>query len=334
MNRQVIFVKRPEGLPKMDSFAWREEAIPTPGEGEVVVRTVYLSVDPYMRGRMNDTKSYVPPFALGEVLQGGVVGRVVASRHNAFAEGDMVLGMLGWQDYSRVNGKHLRKLDPSLAPKSLALGVLGMPGLTAYCGLLKIGEPKAGETVVVSGAAGAVGMIAGQIAKLKGCRVVGIAGSDEKTQYLKDECGFDETINYKTESSMREALRNVCKDGVDIYFDNVGGSLSDDVMQRINKGARIILCGQIAEYNLEKPDLGPRPQTLLLIRSALMKGFIVSDYAHCHDEAIHDLAIWYREGRIKNRETIVHGLEHAVDAFLGLFRGDNIGKQLVQVSDF
>lgn len=333
VNRQIRLIRRPKGMPDETCFEMTEEAIPEPREKEVLIRTLYLSVDPYMRGRMNEGKSYVPPFPLGEVIVGGVVGEVVHSRHPDFSKGDFVVGQLGWQDYSVASGNHLTKIDPDKAPITTALGILGMPGLTAYFGMMDIGKPKSGETVVVSGAAGAVGSAAGQIAKLHGCRVVGIAGSEEKVRYVTEELGFDAAINYKTVSNMKKALAEACPEGVDIYFDNVGGDITDAVLTRINYQARIVLCGQIALYNLEKPDMGPRNFSRLLINSAMMKGFIVSDYADRFPEGLKQLTEWVSQGKLKWRETIVEGLENTPRAFLGLFRGENIGKQLVKVAN-
>lgn len=307
--------------------------MPEPADGEVLIKTLYLSVDPYMRGRMNDAKSYVAPFGVDEVLNGGVVGEVVQSKHADFAKGEIVLGSLGWQRYSAVDGGHLRKIDRTQAPITTALGVAGMPGLTAYFGLLDIGQPKEGETVVVSGAAGAVGSVVGQIAKLKGCRAVGIAGSQEKIDYLTNELGFDAGINYKTTENMKAALTEAAPNGVDIYYDNVGGDITDAVMRRINKFARVVVCGQIALYNLGKVDVGPRVQSLLIQKSALMQGFTVGDYQDRNQEGMANLSKWIAEGKIKYRETIVEGFENTPDAFLGLFRGENIGKQLVKVAE-
>ncbi|KEO82399.1 NADP-dependent oxidoreductase [Tumebacillus flagellatus] len=332
-NRQFLLVSRPVGMPADENFELREAAVPELEDGQVLVRTLYLSVDPYMRGRMSDAKSYVEPFALGEVLQGGVVGEIVESKNERWKAGDVVVGLLGWQEYSVSNGRGLLKIDPSVAPITTALHVVGMTGLTAYFGLLDIGKPQEGETVVVSGAAGAVGTVVGQIAKIKGCRVVGIAGDDEKCAYLTEELGFDAAINYKT-ADLNAALKESCPNGVDVYFDNVGGDITEAVMRRINFQARIPICGQISQYNLEKPDLGPRIVfTQLLKSSALAKGFIVNDYAKQHKEGMQQLAQWVMEGKIKYRENIVDGLENVVEAFLGLFRGDNIGKQLVKVAD-
>jgi NADPH-dependent curcumin reductase CurA len=332
-NKQILLVKRPEGMPTKENFQIIEGPVPEPKMGEVLVRTLYLSVDPYMRGRMSDRKSYVPPYPLNEVITGGVIGEVIQSKASDLDEGDIVIGNLGWKTVQAVDSSRLRKIDRTVAPITTSLGILGMPGLTAYFGLLDIGQPKQGETVVVSGAAGAVGMTVGQIAKIKGCRVVGIAGSDRKIQYLLDELGFDAAINYKTTRDIRKALADACPDGVDIYFDNVGGEISDAVMRLLNPHARIPLCGQISLYNLEKADVGPRIQPLLLVNKALMKGFIVSDYAARFDEGITQLAQWFKQGKLKYKENIVEGFENTIDAFLGLFKGENLGKQLVKVAE-
>ena len=338
MNKRIVLASRPTGMPTLANFRIEEVEVPQPQEGEVLIRTLYLSVDPYMRGRMNDRQSYVPPFALNEVITGGVVGEVIASRSEAFQPGDIVTGLLGWQLYSVAKGDQatvtsIRKVDPQLAPVTTALGILGMPGLTAYFGLLEIGQPASGETVVVSGAAGAVGTVVCQLAQLKGCRVVGIAGSDSKNQYLRHELGVDGAINYKTSTDLKQALKDACPQGVDVYFDNVGGAISDGVMSLINKGARIVICGQISLYNLEKPDVGPRVQPYLLINSALMKGFIVSDYVARFAEGIKQLGARLAAGKLKYAENIVEGFENTPQAFLGLFAGENLGKQLVKVAD-
>ncbi|MED4729896.1 NADP-dependent oxidoreductase [Aneurinibacillus migulanus] len=332
-NQQILLAGRPSGMPTKENFAFKEAPIPEIGVGEVLIRTLYLSVDPYMRGRMSDRKSYVPPFPLNEIIVGGIVGEIIESRADDLSKGDVVIGNLGWQLYNVANTAEVRKIDPTIAPISTYLGVLGMPGLTAYFGLLDIGQPKEGETVVISGAAGAVGMIVGQIAKIKGAHVVGIAGSDEKIDYITQELGFDVAINYKTTDNIRQALKEACPNGVDVYFDNVGGEISDAVLSLLNHGARIPLCGQISLYNLEKPDVGPRIQSQLLINSALMKGFIVSDYAKQFKEGAFQLAQWVQEGKIKYKENIVEGFENTIDAFLGLFKGENIGKQIVKVAE-
>ncbi len=320
-------------MPAMDNFATVDAEVPQPKDGEVLVRTRYLSVDPYMRGRMNDGKSYVAPFAVNEVINGGVVGEVIESRSADFKPGDIVTGQLGWQLYSVARAKELRKVDPNLAPVTTALGVLGMPGLTAYFGLVDIGKPREGETVVVSGAAGAVGMTVCQIAKIKGCRVIGIAGSDEKNEYLEHELWVDRTINYKTAVDMKQALKDACPNGVDIYFDNVGGAVSDAVLPFINQNARVVICGQISLYNLDRPDVGPRPQPYLLVKSALMQGFIITDYASRFAEGVKQLGQWVHEGKMKYAENIVDGFENTPNAFLGLFSGENLGKQLVRVEN-
>ncbi len=331
-NQQIHLVSRPKGTPTLDDFAFVDAPMPQPKDGEVTVRALYLSVDPYMRGRMSDRKSYVPPFGLNETMGGAAVGQIVESKFDGLKKGDIVMGHLLWQLYAVAPGKELLKIDPDRAPISTALGVLGMTGLTAYFGLLKIAEPKAGETVVVSGAAGAVGSIVGQIAKIKNCRVVGIAGTDEKNAYLRDELGFDATINYKTDD-VPSALKDACPDGVDVYFDNVGGEISDAVLRLINHGARISICGQISLYNLEKPDEGPRPQPLLLFNSARMEGFIVRGFAADFAEGREQLTQWFSEGKLKYAENIVEGFENTPQAFLGLFEGNNTGKQLVKVGE-
>ncbi|HUX61538.1 MAG TPA: NADP-dependent oxidoreductase [Ignavibacteriaceae bacterium] len=331
-NRQILLIKRPAGMPDESCFKLVTSSIPQPINGQVLLRTRYISVDPYMRGRMNDRKSYVPPYQLNEVMNGGVVGEVIESKSNNFVNGDFLVGNLGWQDYSIAGEKEVRKINPEIAPITTALGVLGMPGLTAYFGLLEIGQPQQNETVVVSGAAGAVGTIVGQIAKIHGCRVVGIAGSDKKTKYLIDELGFDNAINYRTIPNLKQALMGACPDGVDIYFDNVGGEISDAVLSLINNNARIPLCGQISLYNETQIPVGPRIQPQLLTHSALMKGFIVSNYTDRFEDGIRLLAHWIREKKLKYSEDIIHGLENTPKAFIGLFMGENLGKQLVKVS--
>jgi NADPH-dependent curcumin reductase CurA len=285
-----------------------------------------MSVDPYMRGRMNDVRSYVPPFQLGEPLGGGAVGRVVASRHAEFAEGDWVLSDLGWREVARAEGSRVRKLDQDAAPPSTALGVLGMPGLTAYVGLLDIGEPEEGETVFVSGAAGAVGSVVGQIAKLKGCRVIGSAGSPEKVAWL-EELGFDKAFDYK-QTPPREALRG---EAVDVYFDNVGGDHLEAAIAAANPFARFVECGMISRYNDETPAPGPRNMQLVVTKRLKLQGFIVTDRRDRAGDFYREMARWVREGKVRYRETYVDGLENAPRAFLGLLAGDNIGKMLVRI---
>ncbi|ARW05825.1 NADP-dependent oxidoreductase [Bacillus atrophaeus] len=334
-QQQIQLARRPQGVPKHEDFRFETISVPEPKQGEVLVKTLYVSVDPYMRGRMQNTKSYVEPFALDEALSGGVIAEVVSDGEGQFKKGDIVIGNLNWQEYSAASESALRKIDTSIAPASAYLGILGMTGLTAYFGLMDIGRPKQGETVVVSGAAGAVGSTVGQIAKIKGARVVGIAGSDEKIAYLKDELQFDEAINYKTEDDIQKALADACPDGVDVYFDNVGGPISDSVMNLLNEFARIPVCGAISSYNAEseKDDMGPRVQSKLIKTKALMQGFIVSDYSERFPEGAKQLAEWLKDGKLHYEETITEGFDKIPDAFLGLFQGKNKGKQLIKVSE-
>lgn len=332
MQKQIILKKRPTGTPSYDDFEMREVPVQSPSKGEILIRTVYISVDPYLRGRMNDAKSYIPPFKLDEAISSGVIGQVEESQSDLFKKGDFVLGSLAWQEYSIAKDNSVRKIDPSLAPVSAYLSVLGMTGLTAYFGLLDIGKPKEGETVVVSGAAGAVGSIVGQIAKIKGARVVGIAGSDDKINYLVNDLGFDAAINYKKEE-IRAALKEACPNGIDVYFENVGGKISDAILPRLNNFARIPVCGAISAYNNEVADIGPRVQTYLIKTSSLMQGFTVGNYSSRFGEGAKALAGWLKEGKLKYEETITEGFEHTIDAFLDLFKGVNLGKSLVKVSD-
>lgn len=331
MNKQILLKSRPVGLPTLLNF----EIVDAPAEvikdGELLVKAKYISVDPYMRGRMSDAKSYISPFEVGKPIEGGVIGEVIKSRHNDFKIGDAVIGSLLWQEIQPVAAEKVTKLNPGIAPLSYYLGILGMPGLTAYFGLLEIGKPAKCETVVVSGAAGAVGMVAGQIAHLRGCNVVGIAGSDEKNAYLKNELNFDAAINYKTTSNLEVALAIACPNGVDVYYDNVGGAISDAVMTQINKGARIILCGQISLYNQTETAFGPRLQPALLKKSALIQGFIVTNYLSRWPEGIQQLSKWLTDGDLKYHQTIIKGFENLPNTFIGLFEGKNIGKSLVEV---
>jgi NADPH-dependent curcumin reductase CurA len=338
-NRQWLLAARPAGEFDESAFRLVESPVPTPGEGEVLVHNIWLSVDPYMRGRMREGRSYVPPVALDAVMEGGTVGEIVQSRYPGLAVGDIVEGRLGWQDYGLSDGKGLRKLDPAQAPISTALGVLGMPGMTAYFGLLEVGRLQAGETVVVSAAAGAVGGVVGQIAKIKGAaRVVGIAGGADKCRYCERELGFDACLDYRAHDrssrSLAGALREACGGGVDVYFDNVGSWISDAVIPLIKLRARIAICGMIAEYNLEKPELAPRITRHLLVNRARAEGFIVSDFAKRYREAGAAMAGWIREGRLRHREDILEGIENAPRALLRLFRGENFGKQLVRIRPF
>ncbi len=328
-TQQIVLAERPNGKPTAATFRTQTVALPSLAAGQVHLQGLFYSVDPYMRGRMNDTKSYVSPFALNEPLEGGVVATVIESKAQTFAAGDVVLARLPWQQQLVVSGDGLQKVDTQLAPASHYLGLLGMTGLTAYFGLLDIGKPKSSENLVVSGAAGAVGTVVGQLGKLYGCRVIGIAGSDEKINLLKTDFGFDEALNYNTTTDMKEAIRQLCPKGVDIYFDNVGGPISDAVMANINFGARIPLCGQISMYNATEPPMGPRWQPMLLTRSALMQGFIVSNYAAHFAEGMQQLAQWYTAGKLKSTETILHGFDKLPQALIGLFEGANTGKMIV-----
>jgi len=331
-NHRILLKSRPKAEPEPGNFELVEEPIPEPGDGQALVRAVYLSLDPYMRGRMRDVKSYVPPTQIGEVMPGAVVGEVMASRDPSVSVGDIVEAYHGWQEYGVTEAKRLRKVDPRLAPISTALGVLGMPGMTAYFGLLEVGQPKAGETVVVSAASGAVGGVVGQIAKIKGCRAIGIAGGKAKCDYVRDELGFDACIDYKAED-LDAALKAACPDGIDVYFDNVGGKTLDAVLKRINLRARIVICGMISEYNLTGPDLAPRPTRALLVNRARMQGVLIFDHIERFPEALKALGEWVRSGKIKYRESVAEGLENAPAAFIGLLRGENFGKQLVKVGE-
>ncbi|KTG11581.1 NADP-dependent oxidoreductase [Haloprofundus marisrubri] len=332
-NRSWYFAERPDGEPDADSFELREEPVPDPDAGDLLVRVGYLSVDPYMRGRMRDTESYAEPWDVGDVLKGGIVGEVVESKSEQYDAGDFVTGQGTWSEYSVVDADDVAPVDPEVADLPAYLGVLGMPGRTAYFGLLDVGEPKPGDTVVVSGAAGAVGSVVGQIAKLNGCYVVGFAGSDEKTQWLTDDLGFDAAINYKDTDDYGAALDDVAPEGVDVYFDNVGGPITDAVFTKLNLDARVAVCGQIAHYNDEDVPTGPRKLPLLIAPRAKVQGLLVGDYATRFGTASEQLAQWVANGEIAHRETVVDGLENAPDAFLGLFSGDNIGKQVVRVAE-
>ncbi len=331
-NRQIVLAARPAGLPKPSDFRLVETPIPEPGPGEMLVRARYLSLDPYMRGRMSDAPSYARPVAVGEVMVGAVVGAVVRSRHPDFAEGDVVEERLGWQEYGLSRGREARKVDPRLAPISTALGVLGMPGLTAYFGLLEVGRPKPGETVVVSAAAGAVGAVVGQIARLGGCRAVGVAGSRAKIDYIVRELGFDAGIDYREVSDLDRALADACPRGVDVYFDNVGGRITEAVSRHVNLFARVAVCGLISQYNLEQPEVAPRNERFLLVSRVRVQGFIVSDFYQRRDEGLRQLAEWLREGKLRYREDVVDGLENAPAAFIGMLQGRNLGKQLVRLA--
>src|SRR5579883_2516205 len=290
VNRQFKLAARPIGMPKESDFSLVQAPMPAPGDGQVLAKSLYLSVDPYMRGRITGIRTYADPVNIGDVMQGGTVGQVMESKAAGFAPGDYVTGFWGWQEYATADAKTLQKLDPKLAPISTALGVLGMPGMTAYFGFLEICQPKPGETVVVSGAAGAVGSLVGQIAKIKGCRAVGVAGSDEKVAWLTGELGFDAAFNYKSTSDYVARLQQLCPNGVDCYFDNVGGAISDAILMVMNTKARIAICGQISQYNLDKPEPGPRAFRYLLTKSARAEGFLVYNFAERYPEGMAQMA--------------------------------------------
>ena len=331
VNHQVVLRSRPVGMPKPADFDLVESPLPSPKDGEVLCRTIYLSLDPYMRGRISGAKSYAASVEPGQVIVGGTVGEVLESRHSGLTKGDVVLGYDGWQSHAVSKGGGLRKLDPKQAPVSTALGVLGMPGMTAYVGLLDIGQPKPGETVVVSAASGAVGSAVGQIAKVKGARAVGVAGSQDKCDYVVRELGFDACVNYR-KGDLLASLKQACPNGVDVYFDNVGGDVLRAVMQLLNQNARIPLCGMISEYNASESTPGPNLRPLLFNR-ALIKGFIVSDHMARMGDFVKDCRGWVRDGRLKYREDVVVGLEKAPEAFIGLLQGRNFGKLLVRVGE-
>lgn len=332
-NRQFVLASRPEGLPAESNFRLVESDALTPDEGQFLVKTNYLSVDPYMRGRIAEQESYAEPVAIGDVMVGGAVGTVVESRHRRYRSGDVVVGYWGWQEYALSDGQEVQPFDTRLAPMSTALGVLGMPGMTAYFGLLEIGHPQPGESVVVSGAAGAVGSLVGQIAKIHGCRAAGSAGSPAKVELLLNEFGFDAGFNYRETTDYAATLREVCPQGIDVYFDNVGGPLTDAVFTRINRGARIVVCGQIDQYNATEVPQGPRLLWHLIVKRARAEGFLVFDFVDRFRQAQEQMAQWLGEGKLRHRETIVDGFENTPAAFIGLFRGENVGKQLVRVAE-
>jgi NADPH-dependent curcumin reductase CurA len=331
MNQTILLNKRPFGRPKPTDFQFVQEEYPEIDSGEILLKTSYVSVDPYLRGKMSDTKSYTAPFELQKPISSAVIAEVVDSKHTGFRKGEYVSGRLEWKEFQKSNGKGLHKVDTKSAPLSAYLGVLGMTGLTAYLGLTEIGKLKKGETIVVSGAAGAVGSVAGQIARIMGCQVVGIAGSDEKVEMLKSDFGFDAAINYKTAGNMRKAIAAACPQGVDVYFDNVGGTISDAVLVKINQFARIIVCGAISLYNETSLPTGLSVQPFLVRNSALMQGFIVNDYAAKFPEAIKQLSQWLAEGKLTHTETVVEGFEQIPQAFIDLFDGKNTGKMVVKV---
>jgi NADPH-dependent curcumin reductase len=329
MNRQILLKSRPQGAPGPDNFELVERPEPEPQEGQFVVRHRFMSLDPYMRGRMSDAKSYARPVGIGEVMQAGTVGEVVRSRNPNFHEGDTVQLYGGWQDYALSSGAGARKIDPAAAPIQSALGILGMPGMTAYCGLLEIGQPKAGETVAVSAASGAVGSVVGQIAKLKGARAVGIAGGAKKVEHVKRNLGFDECVDYRA-ADFPQQLAAACPKGIDVYFENVGGDVQDAVWPLLNDFARVPLCGLISQYSDETLRPGPDFRSILR-RRLTVRGFIVSDFQAKFADFQRDVSAWYRDGRIKYQEDVVEGLANAPRAFIGLLKGENFGKLLVKL---
>ena len=332
VNRQITLASRPVGYPTESDFKLVESPVPQREEGQVLVQALWLSLDPYMRGRMREARSYAVPVQIGGVIVGGVIGRVIESRTPAFEVGEIVEGALGWQEYAITDGRNLRRIDTALGPLSSQLGVLGMPGMTAYFGFLDVGEPNPGDTVVVSAASGAVGQVVGQISKIMGCRTVGLAGSQEKISFIVNELGFDAGINYKT-GILSDMLADACPLGIDVYFDNVGGPITDAVIEQINTGARISVCGQISQYNLEEPEPGPRNMGALVVNQAKMEGFLVGKFANRFEEARHRIADWIKQGKIRYKEDVVEGIENAPRAFMGMLRGENFGKLLIKVAD-
>ncbi len=332
INTQIRLASRPSGWVTADNFSVTEESVAEPADGEVLVRNLYMSVDPYMRGRMNDIKSYIPPFQVGEVLQADVVAQVVSSKFEGIAKGEYVKGMLGWENYSISDGRLLRKIPSGPAPLSYHLGILGMPGMTAYVGLMKIAEAKPGDNVFVTAASGAVGSVVGQLAKIYGCHVAGSAGSDDKVALLTDEFGYDAAFNYKSSESLGESVKDACPKGVDVLFENVGGEIFEAVLCNMRDYGRIALCGMIADYNIDVPQPGPRGMMLMIGRRLTMRGFIVSDHPKWCEEYAGKAIGWLQQGKLTYRESIAEGVENAPQAFIDLLKGRNIGKQIVQLS--
>ncbi len=330
MNQVIHLKKRPKGTPQLDDFEFIEEKKPKPKDGEVLLKTKYVSVDPYLRGRMGDQESYIPPFELNAPIESGIIAEVVTSNNANFKTGDFVNGMLQWKEWQTTTGKGLNKVDPEKASLSAFLGILGLTGLTAYISLNKIGNLKEGETLLVSGASGAVGSTVGQIGKIKGCHVVGIAGTDEKLKLMQEKFGFDKGINYKTTDNMKKAVADACPDGVDVYFDNVGGEILDAAMENINKNGRVINCGAISLYNETEVPTGPRYEGTMVKKTVLMQGFLVRDHAKEFGPATKQLAQWLNEDKLTYEETIVQGFENIPQAFLDLFEGKNKGKMVVK----
>lgn len=332
INHQFRLAARPKGLPKRSDWNYTEEPVRDPGPGQFVVKNLYISLDPAMRGWMNEGRSYIEPVKIGDVMRAGAVGRVVASQSPNFKTGEHVFGVMGVQEYATSDGSGITKIDPSLAPLPVYLGGLGITGLTAYFGLLEIGKPVAGDTVVVSGAAGATGMIVGQIAKIKGCRAIGIAGGPDKCNYAVRELGFDACIDYKSENVL-EALHRHCPKGINVYFDNVGGEILDAALALLARGARVVLCGAISQYNSTSEIKGPANYLSLLVNSARMEGFIVFNFAARYGEGVRELATWRAQGKLKTREDIVEGFQTFPETLLKLFSGENFGKLMIKCAD-
>jgi NADPH:quinone reductase len=330
-TKQIVLASRPDGMPSAGNFRLEDCEVNEPNEGEVLLQAIYFSVDPYMRGRMSEAKSYMPPFAIDKPLEGSAIAKVIVSKSHDFAAGDIVIGRLPWRMQAVTASKNLQKIDDSYVPASYYLGIMGMPGMTAYFGMTEIGKPKEGETVVVSAAAGAVGLIVGQIAKIKGCRVIGIAGTDEKVNMLVNEYSFDGAINYKTTTDLPKSIAALAPSGADIYYDNTGGEISDAVMQNLNFKARVIVCGQISLYNSTAAPVGPRLQPIMLAKSALMQGFSSSNYQERFPEGLKQMAQWLKEGKLKYTETVLHGFDRLPAAMTGLFKGRNKGKMIVEI---
>lgn len=328
---QIVLASRPLGLPSTGNFRTEKKVLEKPGENEVLLKSWYISVDPYMRGRMNSVRSYTASFEVDSPIKGGSVAKVIESRSKSFSEGDIVTGILPWSTYCLEKSENLRKVDTKTFTPGYHLGILGMPGLTAYYGITDIGKPVAGETVVISGAAGAVGLVAGQIAKLRGARVIGVTGSDEKCFLLASQFGFDAAVNYKTTKTLRKDIAALCSKGIDVYFDNVGGEVTDAVVASLNNHARFVLCGQISQYNNTRISTGPAILPVFLSRSVMLQGFLVNNYSSRFDEGRLQLEEWVKDGKLKYTETIIKGFSKLPEAFIGLFKGQNLGKMLVRI---
>ena len=332
-NRQIRLASRPHGWVSAKNFELTEAPVPKPAEGQVLVRNVFMSVDPYMRGRMNDVKSYVPPFQVGEVLQAGVIGQVVESRNPNFVAGDYVNGMLGWELYSLSNGQGIYKVTRNEVPLSYHLGILGMPGMTAYVGLFTIGNAKKGDDVFVSAASGAVGSVVGQLARIHGCRATGCAGSDEKVALMTDEFGYEAGFNYRDSESLVKSIAEVCPKGINVNFENVGGDIFEAALWNMRPHGRIVLCGMVANYNDERAEPGPRGMMTVIARRLTIRGFIVTDHTEACREYVEKASRWLAEGKLRYRETVTRGLENAPAAFIDMLKGANIGKQIVQLDE-